>query len=97
MATEGDGCALAGGVGDLEFHLFDGGLVDERTNGHAVVQPVARLELGHPGRQLSHELVSQRGMYEQAIGTDARLPGVEEFHQRTRPGRRGRGRRQAAR
>ena len=60
--------------------------VDERSDGHAVLESVAGAELLDPARKLGDEAVGDRSLDEDPVRADAGLPGVEELHQGGAPG-----------
>jgi hypothetical protein len=61
------------------LHLFDRGHVDQRSELHALLQPVADPQLAHRRRQLFGEGVIDAGLHIDAVGADAGLAVVAEL------------------
>ena len=71
-----DLAALLDRVVDVLLHLGDGGLVDQRAGGDALLGAVAHLQLLHGLGQLLGEGVIDAVLHQHAVGADAGLAGV---------------------
>ena len=72
-------CAVTDRVFNQFIHLFNGGIIDKRTNGYTVFATITNFQCGNPGAEFFQEFVINAVLDKHPVCTHTSLPRIAIF------------------